>query len=66
MHSVILSNHVSMVPDHVDRHIRNHALEKGLSIFNALKLLPIQLLLHPREQKNLTRGQAWEREGLVD
>ena len=38
------------------RNVRNQALKKGLSIFDALKLLPFQQLLHLREQKEVKRG----------
>ena len=38
------------------RHVKNHAIEKGSSIFDALKLLPLQLLLHLREHKRNHEG----------
>ena len=42
------------------RHVRNHALEKGSSIFDALKLIPLQLLIYLTEQEETTRAEPGE------
>ena len=48
------------------RHVRKHALEKGSSILNALKSLPLQPLLHLREQNEITKGRTRGIRGLGD
>ena len=52
---------------HWPRHVREHALKKDLSILDALKLLPLQLLLHLIAQKDKelspgNMGSGWPAE----
>ena len=44
-----------MAPDHFDI-CHNHALDDGSSVIDNMKLLPLQLPLYLREQKETTKG----------